>query len=793
MYMIKENAINADACYSHAERRAMNYFNTLYDQVKQKTYASTLTLDINLWKKSHIHHYPFISLFSRRKDSSKGYHDYIKWLNYAGKLDDYLDRSISYILMRDMGKDLSTPETQTKVRDVVKNLKTQLIDSSEKGEADAGMFGMDWLYKSAQKDGIETTMICLIDKLKIVSSHIPEEIDADRAKVKLIKIIAGVVMNELDEIGDDIPPEERTQRLDKAIRLGYAYGLTYPFIDDLLDSKVLSAEEEKRYSDMIRTTLITGSVPGLGNWDGKNKELIHFVHSELKSAFEYIKDHQPEATKNNFLEQAYVFFRSQEVDRLKDLTNQSYTNEELYIPVILKSASSRLIVHYITNGPKEEEFINRTFYYGIYNQLSDDLTDMFSDLEEGSVTPYTYYYNYHTQRPDLINPFELYWAVVCNLIHNVYHADPKSREVILNRAINSQKRLKENFGAEKYKEIMELFAADIPEFNKLIQKMVRKADDVNFFDKLIRDHMITTMKNESKQRKRFSETIKTVRHQINDILNIPKSDGIASVGEPIIDAANYSLNGGGKRLRPIVTWMMGVNEYGLKRSAIEPLIKSLEYMHTASLIFDDLPAQDNASMRRGRPTIHQVYNTSVAELTALFLTQKAIEEQTSLDEFDPKTVLRLIQYTAKSTEDMCRGQMMDLNAKGKQLTLDQLNMICFYKTGIGFEASLVMPAILSQANESEIAALKKFSYHFGIAFQIKDDLLDVEGDVNLLGKSIGIDAENNNSTFVSILGSEGAKKAMWDHYCLAMEALQKVPRNTAFLKYLLDYSISRDH
>ncbi|WP_392391415.1 polyprenyl synthetase family protein [Neobacillus jeddahensis] len=263
--------------------------------------------------------------------------------------------------------------------------------------------------------------------------------------------------------------------------------------------------------------------------------------------------------------------------------------------------------------------------------------------------------------------------------------------------------------------------------------------------------------------------------------------------EPLVDAANYSLAGDGKRLRPIVTWVMGVNQYGLNPSAIVPLLKSLEYMHTASLIFDDLPSQDNASVRRGRPTVHQVYNIAIAELTGLFLTQKAIEEQTELDQFDAKTVLQLIQYSAQITEVMCMGQAMDLDSKGKRLTVEQLNQLCFYKTGIAFEASLIMPAILAKANESEREALKTFARHAGIAFQIKDDLLDVEGDVSLLGKPIGQDAENNNSTFVSILGLDGAKKEMWDHYCLAIEALQEVPRNTAFLKHFMNYIVNRDH
>jgi geranylgeranyl pyrophosphate synthase len=794
--MNEELRKNADACYQLAEQKAAHYFKSLYVQVIQKTYVPTLTKDIQSWKHNHIHHHSLLSFFSRRKGKpdSREYHNYIQWLDYTGKLDNYLDRSISYIFMRDLGKALDSPGTQSRIRRVVDSLKNHLTHSTIKDRGDkTETFSMVGLYRWAQKEGIESTMIWVINKLKTVSSNIPKGMDAEQAQRKILKIIAGVVMHEVEEMGDEISPEERTQKLDKAIKLGYSYGLTYPFIDDLLDAKILSAKEEKQYSDLIRTTLITGSVPELDEWTGNNMDLIRYIHSELRDAFEYIKAHQRRETRKNFFEQSYVFFNSQEVDRVKDLSNGNYTNEELYIPIILKSSSSRLIVRSVINAPEDEGFDNRTFFYGIYNQLADDFADMFDDMKEGAVTPYTYYMKYHDKRLDLINPFELYWTVISNLIHNVYHSDTKTCEVILDRAINGLKRFKERMGTKKYNEVMELFASGNPKFNSLIKKMVRKADDVDFFDKLLRDHMITILKNERKEQEDFLDTIETVRNQINNILHIPKIDHVSLMKEPIIDAANYSLKGDGKRLRPIVAWIMGVNEYGLKSSAIVPLLRSLEYMHTASLIFDDLPSQDNASIRRGRPTLHQVYNIAIAELTGLFLTQKAIWEQASLDQFDSKTVLKLIQYSAQMTEDMCKGQAMDLDSKGKQLTLEQLNMMCFYKTGIGFEASLIMPAILAHAKELEIEALKKFAHHAGIAFQIKDDLLDVEGDLILLGKPIGKDAENNNSTFVSILGSDGARKAMWEHYCLAMEALQEVPRNTTFLKHLMNYIVNRDH
>lgn len=787
--MNEELIKSADACYRLAEKRAADYFRVLKEQVEKKTYVRTLTNDIQSWKQNHIHHPSILSVFSRKKGKtdSKSYYHYIQWLEYTGKLDQYLDRSISYLFMRDLGKALHLPDTQTRVRQVVDRLKNHLVH-----QAEFETFSLAKLYRMAQKESIESTFIWLIKKLQAVSSNIPNDMEVDHAKRKLIKIIAGVLMHVLEEMGDEIAiaPESRAEKLDQAIRLGYAYGLTYPFIDDLLDAHVLSDQEKKQYSDLIRTTLITGDVPELGEWVGKNKAFIQYIHSELRDAFEYIKANQRQETSQSFLEQAYVFFHSQEVDREKKLSHASYTNEELYLPVILKSSSSRLIVRSVISVPEDEGFDNRTFFYGIYNQLADDFADLFDDLENDAVTPYTYFLKYHEKRPDLINPFELYWAVISYLIHNVYHSDSKTCEVMLDRAINGLKRFKERMGTEKYNQVMELFALGDQTFQQLIQKMVQKASDVEFFDKLLRDHMITILKNERQEQEEFLDTIKTVRKEINNFLYIPK---VEHESDPIKDAANYSLTGDGKRLRPIMTYMMGIHEYGLNKSAIVPLLRSLEYMHTASLIFDDLPSQDNAAIRRGRPTIHQVYNIAIAELTGLFLTQKAIEEQASLDQFDPKSVLALIRYSAQMTEDMCRGQAMDLDSKGKQLTLEQLNRLSFFKTGKAFEAALIMPAILANVQEAEMHVLKKFSYHMGIAFQIKDDLLDVEGDTSLLGKNVGKDTENNSSTFVTILGEVGAKKAMWEHYCQAIEVLEEVPRNTAFLKHLLNYIVNRDH
>ena len=214
---------NADACYRLAEQKAAHYFKSLSEQLVQKTYVPTLIKDIQSWKQNHIHHHSFLSFFSRGKGKpdSEGYHNYIQWLDYTGKLDNYLDRSISYIYMRDLGKALDSPDTQTRIRRVVDSLKNHLTHSTATDPGDRmETFSMAGLYRMAQKEGIESTMIWVMDKLKTVSSNIPKGMDAEQAQRKLIKIIAGVIMHVVEEMDDEISPEERTQKLDEAIRLG---------------------------------------------------------------------------------------------------------------------------------------------------------------------------------------------------------------------------------------------------------------------------------------------------------------------------------------------------------------------------------------------------------------------------------------------------------------------------------------------------------------------------------------------------------------------------------------------
>ncbi|MDO3411517.1 polyprenyl synthetase family protein [Saccharibacillus sp. CPCC 101409] len=790
----------AQAVYHLAEQRAAAYLSELTERVRGGAYASELAEDFHIWKSSHIRPWPARLFRSRRSPDSRDYDRYIRWMESAGKLDDYLARSVSYLYMRDLGRALDSPDTQQRVRRTAAGLKRSLLSGGDPRE---GMptdgFDTSSLYRWGKQEGIEDAVIWMIAKLKRVSENIPEGLSAEHAQRKLLKIIAGVVLHTREEMDEDTPKEERSRRLDEAVRLGYSYGLTYPFIDDLLDSNLLSDAEKQRYSDLIRGALLGGTIPKWEDWneafesaDGRNVDLIRYIHSELGEAFTYIRSRQADGLDSPFFEQAYVFFEAQDIDRNKRLAHIGYTNEQLYIPVILKSSGSRLIARSVGRAEGDEGFERRTFFYGIYNQLADDFADLFDDLAVGAVTPYTYYWKHRAERPDLLNPFEMYWGVIAYLIRDVYGGDANTREVLLDRAVNGLKRARQRLGIPRYEELMEVLASGMPELNAVVRKMVRRAEDVEFFDKLLRDRMLTEMKRDREERETFRELLEKERVRIDESLPVVPDSPVPSAGDSLIDAANYSLAGDGKRLRPILARLTAVEGYGLPYDSVKPLLKSLEYLHTASLIFDDLPSQDNADIRRGRQTLHARYDSATAELSGLLLIQQGVRAQSSLRGFKPETVLALIHYSARKAEELCLGQDLDLKSRGKELTLARLNEICFYKTGVAFEACLVMPAMLANAPQSEIALLEKFAYHAGIAFQIRDDLLDAEGEALLLGKPSGQDAFNGSSTFATVLGMGGAKRAMWDHYCEASDAVKALPESLRFLKHLLDVLVQRE-
>ena len=259
----------------------------------------------------------------------------------------------------------------------------------------------------------------------------------------------------------------------------------------------------------------------------------------------------------------------------------------------------------------------------------------------------------------------------------------------------------------------------------------------------------------------------------------------------IYEAMRYSVFAGGKRLRPAL--MVGACEMcGGNVEDVMPFACAMEMIHTYSLIHDDLPAMDNDDLRRGRPTSHIKYGEAVAILAGDALLNRAFEVASGA-EGDAQKILKAISILSASsgTEGMIGGQVIDMECEGKEITLDELRIMHSGKTGAIIRSSCVIGALIGGGSDTEIAAANEFAKNLGIAFQIQDDILDVEGSEEELGKPIGSDAEENKNTYVSLLGIEKAKELMIEYSEKAKNALSPFGEKAEFLKGLTDYLTSR--
>ncbi len=241
----------------------------------------------------------------------------------------------------------------------------------------------------------------------------------------------------------------------------------------------------------------------------------------------------------------------------------------------------------------------------------------------------------------------------------------------------------------------------------------------------------------------------------------------------IYDAMAYSLFAGGKRLRPQIM-LMTAKMCGIEPEKALPFACAMEMIHTYSLIHDDLPAMDNDDLRRGKPTNHKVFGEAIAILAGDALLTKAFEVVSAYDEenVDKNKVMKAISVlaTASGADGMIGGQVIDIESHDEDL--DLLKYLHSLKTGAIIRASGVIGAILAGADDEQINAIDSFCYNLGIAFQIQDDILDVTGTSEELGKPIGSDEENNKSTYVTLLGLEKAQKLVKEYTDKAVDSLK---------------------
>lgn len=299
--------------------------------------------------------------------------------------------------------------------------------------------------------------------------------------------------------------------------------------------------------------------------------------------------------------------------------------------------------------------------------------------------------------------------------------------------------------------------------------------------------MVSWMNFKEEQEKRIQEVERIIAAYL------PKEEGYQKT---VLSAMNYSVLAGGKRLRPLFmqeTYRL----FGGSGREIEPFMAAIEMVHTYSLVHDDLPAMDNDEYRRGRKTTHVVYGEAMAILAGDALLNMAFETATKAFEMgaDPVRVgCALSVFAGKSgIYGMIGGQTADIEAEdmGAAVTKEQLLFIHEHKTAALIQSAMMVGAILAGASQQDVKKIEQIGYDIGIAFQIQDDILDVTGSMELLGKPIGSDEKNHKVTYVTLKGLEQAEADQRAISEEAAELLASFAQRNLFLEEMVKALITR--
>jgi geranylgeranyl diphosphate synthase type II len=267
---------------------------------------------------------------------------------------------------------------------------------------------------------------------------------------------------------------------------------------------------------------------------------------------------------------------------------------------------------------------------------------------------------------------------------------------------------------------------------------------------------------------------------------------------PVIhQAMHYAVFNGGKRLRPIMVFESAMIAGGTRESVM-PTACAIELIHSYSLVHDDLPAMDNDDYRRGKLTCHKVFGEASGILTGDALLTAGFElmaKNSDIANIEPANVIKVIKEVAYAvgSQGMIGGQVIDLESEGQAIEYDTLKTLHSLKTGQLFRAALTAGAILNNMNNEGLEALKQYAHNFGLAFQITDDILDIQGDEALLGKPVGSDEKNHKTTYPSLFGLERSRELARQSVENCIESLSRFGPEADFLRKLALFILYRQN
>lgn len=627
----------------------------------------------------------------------------------------------------------------------------------------------------------------VVERLRRLYEILPERVIKGGAMGKVARTMLGVgAIAEYDMI--DATAGQRKERFEQVAYGAVVYGASYAIIDDTLhDLKggTFSQEDTNRYNETILKGLRTGkAIDPTGLPDCP-------LTDEVKTLYDLLRSHYPIEDYPQLYQAAESMYIAQYRDAQLTLEeNLDYALTDIYPDIFIKSGMTRIVANILAGRTLDSGFYARCLNSMTVNQLSDDLVDYEEDHKAGRVTPFTYPYN----RADT-NPLYDIFAYKAYLANTVF---PNQEEVLaypqavyfsthFSRHPDHAVELLQHYGIDTPGELRQFLIAA----SSISEDTLKHMSPV---DKKISSTVNKATVNRSQveidPQTFISDRIEGINNLIKEFVN---QHGEEKSEHGLNKIMEYALKSGGKRLRPVLTLMLA-ESLGVEPSTIKPLLLASELFHTSSLLFDDLPWQDNSTLRRGKPTAHTVYSAASVELTGVSMLLEGIGILQELkNRYPAQDISDLTFYTTSSIQNICLGQNMDLHmskTNNEDASLETVLRMYHLKTSVALEASLVPLMMLEKRPMEEIENIKQYAHHAGLVFQIKDDLLDAFGSTQELGKDAQQDG--NKINIVQLCGIEKAREIMDFHLKNAINYSQRLPFNTNLLQGIVAYFSTRN-
>jgi len=633
-------------------------------------------------------------------------------------------------------------------------------------------------YIPSLKDQPE--LLWLEEQLTRLHRILPEHVIQNGGLGKAARTIAGVLVIGLyDTIHESAAVQK--EHLTHILPAAYAYGAMYPIIDDTLqDSTYISTDDKDRYHATILKGIQTGgAIDPDALPDHPLAEELERLYNLLLTTFSFNEHrHLYYAGESMYLAQHRDSQLTPEVVSLHGL-------QSMYPDIFIKAAMTRVVANSVGRRKLSDEYFKKAVAVNFINQFRDDLQDYREDVRANRLTPFTY-----NRTPRDTAPLSDLFVYSAYIGEQVFGNEPLAGDILVNFSAH---RLAVHFlkDSEHAKQLLQDDGLTT-EMRHFIQQAVGlsprvgkalKRPDLQFQD---------TVAAISKDRAQTEVDPRTFISDRIDYINTVIRSGIGK-SSLLDEVATYALDAGGKRVRPALTLMLAESMH-VSYETIEPLLKTVELFHTASLVFDDLPAQDNAELRRGMPTTHMKFGEDRAQLAGIALLSSGFGALAELQKTYPEEkVSEILGYfgSVLGPQRLCLGQDIDLRMARDNRTYSIEEIVDMYnlKTSTLIEASLVPVMMLEGRPVEEIERMKEYSYHAGIVFQLKDDILDVTKSSNSLGKDADHDGDKVNVARVGGIGK--AQRLMNEHLEAALGCCSGLPFDTTLLEETVRYFANR--